>query len=67
MSYQEDLENAIDIVVSEMAENPQSNSALDEDSAEDRVKFQEAMDIVQGAISSGAINADEISTRLGQN
>jgi hypothetical protein len=66
MSYQEDLENAINLVASEMAQQSESDVTLNEDSVEDRVKFQQAMELVQGAISSGAISRDEISNRLGQ-
>jgi len=67
MSYQEDLENAISLVVAEMAENAATATDLNEDSVEDRIKFQQAMEVVQGAIASGAISSDEISSRLGQN
>jgi len=67
MSYQEELENAITLVVAEMAEDAATETDLNEDSVEDRLKFQEAMEVVQGAIASGAISTDEISNRLGQN
>jgi len=67
MSYQEDLEKALNLVVAEMAENAATATDLNEDSIEDRLKFQEAMDVVQNAISNGVISSDEISKRLSQN
>ena len=67
MSYQEDLEKALNLVVAEMAENAATATDLNEDSIEDRLKFQEAMDLVKNAISNGVISSDEISNRLSQN
>jgi len=67
MSYQEDLEKALNLVVAEMAENAAIATDLNEDSVEDRLKFQKAMDVVQNAISNGVISSDEISKRLSQN
>jgi len=67
MSYQEDLEKALNLVVAEMAENAATATDLNEDSIEDRLTFQEAMDLVKNAISNGVISSDEISNRLSQN